>query len=83
MKNSIRRNVIYDNTGMGIDLGGDGVTGNDTGDADSGQNRLQNFPEIYSATVLASEITRPATRAARASPAPKTSARFRRANLEN
>jgi len=56
-QNAIRRNVVYSNTGMGIDLGGDGVTTNDPTDADSGQNRLQNYPEISSATVTASEIT--------------------------
>lgn len=56
VENSLRRNVIYDNDGLGIDLGNDGVTANDTGDADSGQNRLQNYPEISSATITASEI---------------------------
>lgn len=52
--NAIRRNVIHSNGGLGIDLGGDGVTPNDRGnlaagivpDADTGPNGLQNFPEL-------------------------------------
>ena len=39
-------NSIHDNTGLGIDLGFDGVTPNDGGDGDSGLNGLQNFPVI-------------------------------------
>ncbi len=49
----IRENTIRNNGGLGIDLGGDGVTPNDPGDADTGANGLQNFPVITSA-VLAS-----------------------------
>jgi hypothetical protein len=50
--NSIRRNSIFSNNGLGIDLGVDGVTPNDVNDADSGPNQRQNFPVIT--TVLSS-----------------------------
>ncbi len=54
---AIRRNSLYDNGGLGIDLidAGflPGVTANDPLDADSGANGLQNFPVIGSATLLA------------------------------
>jgi len=39
-------NNIYNNNGLGIDLGDDGVTLNDPGDIDSGPNNLMNFPVI-------------------------------------
>ncbi|MGE0884224.1 MAG: putative Ig domain-containing protein [Blastocatellales bacterium] len=44
--NSILRNYISNNAGLGIDLGGNGVTGNDPFDGDSGPNNLQNSPSI-------------------------------------
>ena len=44
--NTVRGNSIHDNTFLGIDLSGDGVTPNDPLDADSGPNDLQNFPVI-------------------------------------
>lgn len=44
--NSIRGNFIYQNSGLGIDLGGDGVSLNDTDDTDTGPNRLLNYPVI-------------------------------------
>jgi hypothetical protein len=45
---SVRRNAIYSNGGLGIDLNGDGVTPNDPGDGDPGGNNSQNFPVITS-----------------------------------
>ncbi|MDB6175336.1 MAG: hypothetical protein JWL59_4647 [Chthoniobacteraceae bacterium] len=47
--NTIRANSIYGNAGIGIDLGNNGVTLNDSGDGDAGANNLQNFPVINSA----------------------------------
>ncbi len=44
--NRISRNQIYSNGAIGIDLGTNGVSPNDTGDADTGANNLQNFPVI-------------------------------------
>src|SRR6185295_5027530 len=53
--NTIRRNSIFSNNGLGIDLlvnGTTGVTPNDVNDSDAGANNLQNFPVIT--TVLSS-----------------------------
>ncbi|HEU4872435.1 MAG TPA: SBBP repeat-containing protein [Pyrinomonadaceae bacterium] len=50
--NTIRRNSIFSNNGLGIDLGMDGVTANDVNDTDTGPNQRQNFPVIT--TVLSS-----------------------------
>lgn len=44
--NAIQGNSIFSNGQLGIDLGGDGVTPNDPGDADLGSNNLQNFPVV-------------------------------------
>lgn len=47
--NTILTNRIFDNAGLGIDLGADGSTPNDALDADSGPNDLQNFPVLFGA----------------------------------
>lgn len=46
LHNTIRGNSIFANSGLGIDLGDDGVTPNDPLDADIGPNRLQNVPVL-------------------------------------
>lgn len=43
-QNTLRGNHIYANANQGIDLGDDGLTNNDSGDADGGENESQNFP---------------------------------------
>lgn len=46
LSNTVSRNSIYGNGGLGIDLGEDVVTLNDEGDTDTGPNNLQNFPDL-------------------------------------
>jgi hypothetical protein len=55
-RNSISQNSLFQNGGIGIDLGTDGVTQNDPGDLDSGANGLQNFP-VLSAAVSGAGFT--------------------------
>ena len=47
----ISRNAIFDNGGLGIDLGTAGVALNDVRDGDSGANSLQNYPVLIAANV--------------------------------
>jgi titin len=47
--NRINGNLIYNNVGLGIDLGSDDVTANDLLDPDGGANLLQNYPVLTSA----------------------------------
>jgi hypothetical protein len=55
--NVFSQNSIFSNFGPGIDLKDDGVTPNDVGDADTGPNSLQNFPELGVAIANGSETT--------------------------
>jgi hypothetical protein len=50
--NTVRLNSIYDNGGLGIDLGNDGVTPNHRTNPASGPNNLQNFPVLTHARSL-------------------------------
>jgi hypothetical protein len=54
--NRISQNSIYANVGLGINLGTDGVTPNDSGDGDTGPNEQQNFPTILTVTTGASGV---------------------------
>jgi uncharacterized repeat protein (TIGR03803 family) len=47
---ALRANRVFAHTGLGLDLGGDGVTPNDPGDADVGANLRQNFPLLARVT---------------------------------
>ena len=55
--NRILSNAIYGNSAVGIDLGNDGPTANDEGDADIGANALQNAPVIESTEIANSSVT--------------------------
>jgi len=46
-------NTMYGNTGIAVDINGDGQNTNDPGDPDLGPNRLLNSPEILSTTYSA------------------------------
>lgn len=46
IRNSFRRNRVFSNDELGIDLAPVGATPNDTGDGDTGPNNLLNFPVI-------------------------------------
>jgi parallel beta-helix repeat protein len=64
--NKFTGNLIYNNTALGIDLNGGGVTSNDDGDGDAGANDLLNAPVISSVQVTGGNLvitgfTRPGT----------------------
>jgi hypothetical protein len=49
INNEVLSNSIYNNGGLGIDLGGDGVTPNTPGGPHDGPNNLQNYPVLAAA----------------------------------
>jgi hypothetical protein len=51
VRNVISQNSIYQNGDQGIDLSPYGVAANDPDDADTGPNKLQNFPVMSSAVL--------------------------------
>lgn len=53
--NSIAGCYLYDNGGLAIDLGDDGPTVNDAGDADTGPNTLVNYPTIDTVFLIATD----------------------------
>ena len=55
--NMILSNIIYSSGGLGIDLGGDGVTLNDEGDLDSSPNNFQNYPVFDSLSFTPGNVT--------------------------
>jgi hypothetical protein len=56
--NRILGNAIHSNTGLGIDIGNDGVSANDANDTDAvgNGNGMQNFPVIASAYVTGANV---------------------------
>jgi CSLREA domain-containing protein/uncharacterized repeat protein (TIGR01451 family) len=57
LRNHITRNTLFENGGLGIDLGPPGITPNDGDDTDDGPNTLQNAPTITSVTQAGGSTT--------------------------
>jgi hypothetical protein len=55
--NNLELNFTFDNAGLGVDLGGNGVTTNDVLDVDLGANGLQNFPVLGEAVLAYGSIS--------------------------
>jgi parallel beta-helix repeat protein len=57
VNNGVRYNVMFSNSGFGINLGSDAWTPNDSGDGDGGANNLQNYPSLSKATFDGTNVT--------------------------
>ena len=56
--NAVFSNSIFSNAGLGIKLGwDDAVTINDSSDADTGPNNLQNFPDLVGVNISDGDLT--------------------------
>ncbi|MEY4906445.1 MAG: hypothetical protein RL260_163, partial [Pseudomonadota bacterium] len=55
--NAVLGNTFDASVGLGIDLGAQGVTANDPGDADNGANNLQNMPVLTVARTSGTSLT--------------------------
>ena len=55
-QNRILSNEIFANGGLGIDLGNEGVTPDDSDDSDTGPNEFQNYPVLDSVSVMSDSI---------------------------
>ena len=55
--NAVLSNLIHANTGLGVDLGVNGVNPNDPGDSDTGPNNLQNYPVLTAANSTTDEVS--------------------------
>jgi hypothetical protein len=55
--NDIALNDFFQNGGLAIDLGNDGPTANDPGDADTGPNELQNYPVLTATAAAGGGVT--------------------------
>ena len=64
-RNRLLDNDVDANSGLGIDLGNDGVTPNDPGDGDAGANGRQNFPVLTSAVRTGATLSVEGTLASR------------------
>ena len=56
LQHAIRRNSMFENGGLGIDLEWNGFTANDPLDPDLGANRRQNFPQFQSVAITGGNL---------------------------